>query len=378
LVSGLGCPRVVTGAHQHGPAGAHALRVLVAPDSFGGSMTAAEAADAIAVGWRQAAASDLLSVLPLADGGPGFVAALHAGLGGELVDVEVTDPVGRPTVAQLLVVADERGGTAYVESADACGLHLLTTTERDPSRTTSAGLAPLLLAAAATGARRVVVGLGGSATNDGGAGLLEALGARADELRAIELVAATDVDSPLLGPVGATAVFAAQKGATEQQLPSLEDRLARFAATTAPALADLPGAGAAGGLGFALFTLGAVRVSGADLVLAAVDLDRRVAASDLVITGEGSLDAQSLRGKLPVRVAASCRAAEVPCVALAGRVLITPSAAATAGFASTHSVERLAGSWQAALHAGPAGLTALAAQVATDLEISHRWHPDSG
>ena len=369
MVSGLGCPRVVTGAHQHGPAGAHALRVLVAPDSFGGSMTAFEAAEAIAVGWRQAATSDLVSVLPLADGGPGFVAALHAGLGGELVDVEVTDPVGRPTVAQLLVVSDERDSTAYVESADACGLHLLTTQERDPSRTTSAGLAPLLLAAAATGARRVVVGLGGSATNDGGAGLLEALGVRADALRAIELVAATDVDSPLLGPAGATAVFAAQKGATEQQLPWLEDRLARIAASTAPTYADRPGAGAAGGLGFALFTLGAARVSGADLVLAAVDLDGRVAASDLVITGEGSLDAQSLRGKLPLRVAASCRAAEVPCIALAGRVLITPSAAAAAGFASTHSVEQLAGSWQAALDAGPAGLTALAAQVATDFEF---------
>jgi glycerate kinase len=157
----------------------------------------------------------------------------------------------------------------------------------------------------------------------------EALGARADALRAVELAAATDVDSPLLGPAGATAMFAAQKGATEQQLSELEDRLARYAATTAPALAVRPGAGAAGGLGFALFTLGGVRVSGADLVLAVVDLDGRVAGSDLVITGEGSLDAQSLRGKLPVRgqpsalpVSASTSSMVRPCSCISCRAWV--------------------------------------------------------
>ncbi len=157
--------------------------------------------------------------------------------------------------------------------------------------------------------------------------MLEALGADADALRAVELVAATDVDNPLLGPDwGDGDVCARRRGRPSSNCPWLEDRLARFADRDRARRSPTgPGAGAAGGLGFALFTLGAIRVSGADLVLAAVDLDARVAASDLVITGEGSLDAQSLRGKLPVRVAASCRAAGVPCVALAGRVLIDPA-----------------------------------------------------
>jgi glycerate 2-kinase len=345
-------------------------RVLVAPDSFGGTMSALEAGDAIASGWRSIAASDVVTVLPMSDGGPGFVDALHAGLRGQLIDVEVGDPLGRPVAAQVLVVEGDGGRVAYLESAQACGLHLLSSEERDPSRTSTAGVATLLLAALDAGADRIVVGLGGSATNDGGAGMLAALGAHAARLRHVDLVAATDVENPLLGPTGATAVFAAQKGATPQLLPLLEERLARFADETAPELAALPGAGAAGGLGYALFTLGGHRVSGADLVIRALDVAGRVAASDLVITGEGSLDAQSIQGKAPVRIAAVCREVAVPCVALAGRVTLGRQQLAAAGFAEAHALERYCGSAEVAIREGAAALRGLAAQVAASWRVA--------
>jgi glycerate kinase len=334
--------------------------VLIAPDSFGGSMSALQAADAIAAGWHDAAPDDHLVALQLSDGGPGFVDVLHSGVGGQLIDVEATDPLGRAVRARILVAGD----SAYIESAQACGLHLLQPEERDPGRTTTAGVAALLRAAIDAGAAQIVVGLGGSGTNDAGAGMIEALGADAELLRGIELLVATDVDNPLLGPAGATAVFAPQKGAAPDSLPLLEQRLATFAAVIGPEFADLPGAGAAGGLGFGLFALGGHRVSGADLVLRLLDVGAHIAASDLVITGEGSLDEQSLAGKLPVRMAASCLEAGVPCVALAGRVLLGRRHAAAAGFAEAHSIEGYAGSLEAALALGPAGLRGLAAQVA--------------
>jgi glycerate 2-kinase len=343
------------------------VSVLIAPDSFGGSMSALQAADAISAGWHDAAPDDHLVELPLSDGGPGFVDVLHRGIGGRLVDVESSDPLGRPVQAQILITggADR---SAYLESAQACGLHLLQPAERDPARTTTAGVAALLRAAIEAGVQQIVVGLGGSGTNDAGAGMIEALGADAQLLHGIDLLVATDVDNPLLGPSGATAVFAPQKGAVPDSLPLLEERLATFAAVIGPEFADLPGAGAAGGLGFGLFALGGHRVSGADLVLQLLDVGAHIAASDVVITGEGSLDEQSLAGKLPVRVAASCLEAGVPCVAVAGRVLLGRRRAAAVGFAEAHSIEGYAGSLEAALTLGPAGLRGLAAQVAGS------WH----
>lgn len=340
--------------------------MLVAPDSFGGSMSAGEAADAIAAGWRDAAATDVVKTLPLSDGGPGFVAVLHAGLHGRLLEVEIDDPLGRPVRGAVLV--DDSGGrrTVYVESAQACGLHLLQPFERDPSRTTTAGVAALLQAALVAAADRIVVGLGGSSTNDGGSGMIEKLGADADRLRAVDLVVATDVDNPLLGPLGATAVFSAQKGATPDMMPVLEERLARFADLIGPELAQLPGAGAAGGLGLALFALGGHRESGADLVLRELDVAGLIAASDLVVTGEGSLDGQSLAGKLPVRVAAGCLDAGVPCIAIAGRVLLGRPQVAAAGFAGAYAIEGYAGSLEAAITLGAPGLRGLATRVATE------------
>jgi glycerate 2-kinase len=341
-------------------------RVLVAPDSFGGSMSAGEAADAIAAGWREAATADTVTTVPLSDGGPGFVDVLSAGLRGSLVELEVPDPLGRPTRGAVLVVDSGGRRTVYIESAQACGLHLLQPFERDPSRTTSAGVATLLQAALAAGADRIVVGLGGSGTNDAGSAMIEALGADAERLRGVDLVAATDVDNPLLGPLGATAVFSAQKGATPDMVPVLEERLARFADLVGPELAQVPGAGAAGGLGFALFALGGHRESGADLVLGELDVAGLIAASALVVTGEGSLDGQSLRGKLPMRVAVGCLDAGVPCVAIAGRVMLGRRQVAAAGFAGAYSIEGYAGSLEAAIALGAPGLRGLAARVATE------------
>jgi glycerate kinase len=327
-------------------------------------MSALEAAEAIAAGWRAAVPADNVTLLPMADGGPGFVEAMHAGLGGRLVEVEAPDPLGRPVLGRVLVVDADGHRTVYVESAQACGLHLLRPDERDPSRTTSVGVAAFLRAALVAGAERIVVGLGGSATNDAGAAMIDDLGADRRRLEHIDLVVATDVDNPLLGPHGATAVFGPQKGAAPDTLPVLEERLARFADATAPELAEVPGAGAAGGLGFALFMLGGRRVGGADLVMHALQFDARLAASDLVITGEGSLDAQSLRGKLTARVAARCLAAGVPCVAVVGRVRLGHTQAVAAGFIDVHSIEAYAGSLQAAIEQGPTALTGLTAQVA--------------
>jgi glycerate kinase len=311
------------------------VRVVLAPDCFGGTLGAAEAAQALADGWREVRPGDELVLVPLSDGGPGFLDALP----GTRVTALVADPLGRPALAAFLL----DGTTAYVESAQAAGLHLLDPAERDPGVTSTYGVGQLVTAAVDAGATRVVVGLGGSATNDGGAGFVEAVG---EHPRAVELVAATDVDNPLLGPQGATAVFAPQKGATADQLPALEARLAQWADVLEERLGvrarDLPGAGAAGGLGFALLALGARRVAGVDVVAEAVGLDAAVAAADLVVTGEGRLDGSSLRGKVVSGVAARALAHGVPCVAVAGEVLLGRREAAAGGLAQTVSlVERV-------------------------------------
>src|SRR5438270_12262559 len=337
------------------------MRVLVAPDSFGGTLSAVEAADAIAAGWRESSPDDELDVAPLSDGGPGFVDALRAGLGGDVVDVTVDDPLGRPVSAQLLVV----DRTAYVESAQACGLHLMTADERDPKVATTRGVGQLLRAAAEHGAERIVVGLGGSGTNDGGRGMWEALDGRYDG----QLVAATDVDNPLLGPNGASAVFGPQKGADRAMVLDLDDALREWAdlveATTGlTGLRDRPGAGAAGGLGFALFALGATRVSGLDVVADAVGLADRIAAADLVVTGEGRFDSQSLRGKVPAGVARRAQEHGLPCVVIAGQAEVGRRDAAAMGVEEIAAVAELLGSPTAAIQAGADGVRRVAAQVA--------------
>lgn len=363
------------------------MRVVIAPDSFGGTLTAQQAADAIARGWRRAAPADDLDLVPLADGGPGFVAALHAGLGGELLAVTASSPLGEAVPATVLLVPGPAGRTtAYVESAQAVGLALVPPDRRDPTRTTTRGAGELVRAAVEAGAARVVVGLGGSATNDAGAGMLAALGAgdpevlgagggglgavTADdlagladlraELSGIDLVAAYDVDVPLLGLHGASAGFSPQKGATPQQAQDLERALGHFAhvatlalgpgavrvdlladarsASASARLAGTPGAGAAGGLGFGLALLGARLVSGAGLVADAVRLAERVAAADVVVTGEGTFDWQSLHGKVVSEVAARGLPSGVPTVVVAGQVGVGRREWSAAGFAAAYAV----------------------------------------
>ena len=282
------------------------MRVVVCPDKFAGTLSAVEAAAAMAEGWLRARPNDEVTQIPLADGGPGFLEVLHANLGGQFHPVQVQDPLGRPVDAQWL----EHNGTAYIEAAQANGLALLAPEERDPLRTSSFGVGELIAAAAMP---QIVVGLGGSATNDGGRGAFEALaGQRVDGL-----LLATDVDSPLLGPHGATYGFAPQKGARPDQLPALEQRMQDWAQRD-PELAQAPGAGAAGGLGFGLMLLGGRRVSGIEIVAEAVGLARACAEADLVITGEGKFDWQSLHGKVASGVLTA--AGDAPVVVLAGTV----------------------------------------------------------
>ncbi|MFC7494792.1 MULTISPECIES: glycerate kinase [unclassified Nocardioides] len=355
------------------------MRILVAPDKFAGTLTAVEAADAIAAGWRRRAPDDEIDLAPMADGGPGFVDVLHAALGGDLLAVTVRGPHGEPTPATLLLHSTDDGVTAYVESAQACGLHL-TGGER-PEEATTYGVGELLRAAVDAGAGRIVVGLGGSGTNDGGAGLLAALGATADRPLdqgaaglagvtrvdvpsvAVELVAASDVDNPLTGLFGATKVFGPQKGVPEDRLPVLDGWLQELAAATDRKVALAEGAGAAGGLGFALLLLGATREPGIGVVADALRLSERARAADLVLTGEGAFDYSSRGGKVPYGVAEVAGTALRPCVVLAGQVHVGSREMRALGVESAYSLVDTVGEQQA--FADPAGaLAALAERVA--------------
>lgn len=356
------------------------MRVLVAPDKFAGTLSAVEAADAIADGWARQSPGDDLELAPLSDGGPGFVDVLHAALGGDLLGVTVAGPFGDPVPATALLVGD----TAYVECAQACGLHL--TRAEGAERASTTGVGELLLEVALAGAARIVVGLGGTGSNDGGAGLLGVLGATADvrldagvggldgvtkvlpgpaveRLAAVEIVAATDVDSPLTGLFGATKTFGSQKGIPEERLPEVDGVLHRFAEATDRRVALEPGAGAAGGLGFALMLLGAQRRSGIELVMDAVRLGERARGSDVVLTGEGSFDFSSRAGKVPAGVASVAGAALRPCVALAGQVLVGSREMRALGMDAAYSMVDLVGEERA--FADPAGALAdLAERVA--------------
>ena len=362
------------------------MKVVVAPDSFGGTLTAPEAARAIVEGWRRQAPRDELVPVPVADGGPGFVAVLHASLGGRLMAHTVHGPLGDAVPASWLLVGD----TAYVESAQACGLHL--GERRDPLTASTTGVGELVAAAVDAGASRVVVGLGGSATNDAGAGLLGALGTVADgpldagpeglrgvatvdlcparqRLAGVELVVASDVDSVLLGMFGATRTFGPQKGLTDEQVIAVDGVLDRFVDVVCgptPAerrIADVKGAGAAGGLGFALLLLGGTVTSGVDLVADAVGLSGVVAQADLVVSGEGRYDFSSRAGKVVFGVAQVAAAAARPCVVLAGQVDVGAREMRAMGVESAYAAADVVGLEQSL--ADPyASLVELAARVA--------------
>lgn len=323
-------------------------KIVVAPDSFKESLAAGDVAEAIIAGLREIwPASEYLPV-PMADGGEGTVDAVMQATGGTLRTVRVTGPMGERVAATYGVTAD--GTTAVIEMAAASGLELVPLASRDPLVATSYGTGELLRAALDAGVRRCVLGIGGSATVDGGAGMLEALGTRLldrtsqpisrggaglaaidrldlsaldPRLAGCRIDVACDVDSPLLGPAGAAAVFGPQKGATPQMVEQLERGLANLAraieAHLGVSIAATPGAGAAGGVGAALIAcLGAKLQPGAGLIAELVGLDAAVRTADLVITGEGRMDAQTVRGKTPVGVAGIAKRYGVPVLALAG------------------------------------------------------------
>ncbi|QCQ91544.1 glycerate kinase family protein [Rhodococcus sp. SGAir0479] len=344
------------------------MRVLIAPDSFGETLTAVQAADAMAAGWRSVRPADDIVRAPQSDGGPAFVDVISGTVGGRRAS-RVAGPLDAETVARW-VLAD---GTAYIESAQAVGLGLLGGPPNPDTalRAHSRGVGQLLAAAVAAGARRIVVGLGGSCCTDGGRGLVAALGGldRArSRLAGVEVVAATDVEHPLLGEHGAARVFGPQKGADADAVAVLEQRNVAWAAELAAAagrdVADLAGAGAAGGLGAALLALGGVRASGAAVVAEVTDQARQVAAAQLVLTGEGKFDHQSLRGKLVTSLARVAAEAGVPIVLVAGQIAVDREAVHDAGIAAAFSIAESAGSVERAMAEAASELETLTARVA--------------
>ncbi|SFR71741.1 glycerate kinase [Agromyces sp. CF514] len=349
-------------------------RIVFAPDSFKGTVDAADAAAALARGWRRERPGDELVLRPMADGGEGTLDAFAAAVpGAERMPITVAPPAPGtlPVDTSWLRLPD---GTAVVELAATCGIVLVQ--PQQPLDAHTRGFGEAIAAALDAGATRLLLGLGGSASTDGGSGALGALGARILDgdgrpvplggrglaaaasvdlsgLRALPpggVLILGDVTNPLLGPSGAAAVFGPQKGADASDVASLEAGLARFAGVVADvvrgdeALADAPGSGAAGGTGFGLLAWGASMGAGARLVAEAVGLADALAGADLVITGEGRFDGQSEAGKAPTEVAALARAAGVPVALVAGAITADASA-----FTASASLSELAGSGAAAM-----------------------------
>lgn len=323
------------------------MKVLVAPDKFKGSLSAAAAAEAIARGWKMAAPGDAAILAPIADGGEGFAEAICLANGGEWVTTKARDPLGREVEARYAWIEQEK--RAVIEMCEASGMWRLGTGERAPLEANTFGTGQLIRHAAERGAASILVGLGGSATTDGGAGMAAALGydlytsdgeplaplprhflalTRIGCRNAIplpEVIAACDVQNPLLGERGTARIFSPQKGATPSDVETLEACLENFADVVAEELGcdhrDQPGAGAAGGIGFGLMSFCQARVeSGFDLVACAIHLEELVKEADLVITGEGRLDGQTSEGKGPAGVAALARRHAKPILALGGSI----------------------------------------------------------
>lgn len=326
------------------------MRIVAAMDKFKGTLTAAEAAQAVAEGLSRAISGVEVDVLPIADGGEGTTAAAHVALGGELCHIAVPNAVESELVrAPILFVEQEGVKVAVMEMSASAGLELLDPSEYDPFVASTKGVGQMLVYAEEQGARKIIIGIGGSATNDGGTGVALVYGydfldpggnplqklplqlnqagrlRRPENFATPEIIVACDVTNPLLGPEGATYVYAAQKGARPEDLPVLESRMAYLAEMAVRDLkcdfSTVPGAGAAGGLGFGLMTfLNAQLQPGFPLLADLLNLEERIAAADAVITGEGSIDAQTRNGKAPMGVATIARRQAKPVVAIGGKV----------------------------------------------------------
>lgn len=373
--------------------GGHATRVVLAADKFKGSLTAAEVGEALAAGMLDVLPGLETIMLPVADGGDGTVAAaLSAGF-----DKIIVDAVG-PTRERMQAPYALDGDRAVVELAAVVGLSMLTGGRLDPLGSSTYGLGLVIADAIRRGATTIVLGLGGSASTDGGAGMVQALGARLLDARgydlppggdhlvhleridlaplraalgAVAITVATDVDNPLLGPRGAAAVFGPQKGASPQQVAALEQGLRHWSQLVSDATgrddAERTGAGAAGGTGFAALALLDAEIKpGIELILDLIDFDRRIAGADLVVTGEGSLDDQSLAGKAPVGVARAAARAEIPVIAVAGRLQLSPSRLREAGISAAYPLTDLEPDLDRCIANAGALLRRVGAQIARD------------
>lgn len=326
------------------------MKIVIAPDSFKESMTALQAATAMEQGFREIFPDADIVKIPMADGGEGTVQALVDATAGEIVSAQVTGPLGEPVEAFYGLMGG--GETAVIEMAAASGIQLVPKEKRNPLIATTRGTGELILAALNRGAKHIIIGIGGSATNDGGAGMAQALGARLLDaegreigfgggelhrlasidlggldarLKDVKIEAACDVDNPLIGPRGASAVFGPQKGATPEMIATLDRNLSHYAdvieQATGLQIKEIPGAGAAGGLGGGLLAfLSAELRRGVEIVLNAVRFEERVQDAALVVTGEGKIDSQTVYGKTPMGVAQAAKKFGIPVIGIAGAV----------------------------------------------------------
>ena len=322
------------------------LRIIAAFDSFKGSLTSREAGEAFRRGFLSVCPDAEVEVLAIADGGEGMAEAICEGVGGVMVSKQVGDPLGRRVEARYALINE--GDTAVIAMSSASGLTLLTPDERNPLIASTYGTGELIVDALERGCSKIIMGLGGSATNDCGVGMLRALGYRFYDSKGEELTetisilervasistaqrnpllmgvrftAAVDVDNPLYGPMGAAHIFAPQKGASPEVVERLDRALRHYAEVVDKESAEVAGAGAAGGMGYALHTmLGARMCPGIEIVLTLLDFERRAEGAALVVTGEGSIDAQTLHGKAPAGVLRAAQRLSIPVVALGGRV----------------------------------------------------------
>lgn len=378
------------------------MKVLVAPDKFKGSLDAPAAARALADGMRQHRPDISFVEHPVADGGDGFLNALD-GYGFRSQSVAVTGPLREQVIAEFGVC----GNSAVVEMATSSGLKTVAGRVLNPMAATSYGVGELLVAARESGATKIVVGVGGSATTDGGAGMLVALGARlldADgqvlpdcgpaelrrvarvdlsglrtDLASVRMLVACDVDSPLTGPTGAARVFAPQKGASPQEVDVLERALQHWAdvleLATGRSSRDIPGVGAGGGVPFALANVFQASLSpGIEVLLSLSGFDGLLSQASLVITGEGQLDTQSLMGKAPLGVLRAARRHRVPTIAVVGANLLSPAQSEAAGFTAVYSVTDLEPDLDTAMRTADQLLTKLGSQVA-HIHICGRGQP---
>lgn len=376
------------------------MKIVIAPDSFKESLTALAVAEAIGEGFRRILPQAQYRLVPMADGGEGLVQSIVDATQGEKFSTQVTAPLGNKVSASWGMTGDRQ--SAVIEMAEASGLHLVPTDKRNPLISTSYGTGELISTALDKGLRRIILGIGGSATNDGGVGMLQALGAKfvdktgkslsfgsaalADlaqidmsgldpRLQETRIEVACDVDNPLCGEHGASAVFGAQKGATKADIQRLDAALRHFAEQVQAQLGiDIQtpkGAGAAGGMGGGLMLLPQVRLrSGIQMVIEAVDLAAAIADADIVVTGEGRMDGQSVHGKTPIGVAKLAKSAGKPVIAIVGSLREDYPAVYEAGIDAVFPIIRQINSLENTLQAGRENLISTAENVARLWQIA--------